>query len=170
MKMRKTFWIIFSVVVAALALWVASGERDLGPWSPRNAPEGDRVVIQVFFSNRAEDPQAAECGRTYPVTRQVSRTSAVARVALEELLKGPTAEEREVGYFTSINDGVRVNLLTIEDGVARADFSARIEEAAGGSCRVAVIRSQIANTLMQFSSVDEAVISVEGRVEEALQP
>lgn len=170
MKVRKTFLVVVLVVATAVVAWAALEERDLGQRSLESVSENDAMTVWVFFSNRAEDPQAAECGRTYPVARQVSRTSAVARVALEELLKGPTAEEREAGYFTSINDDVRVNSLAIEDGVARADFSARIEEAAGGSCRVAAIRSQIANTLTQFPSVDGVVISVEERVEEALQP
>jgi spore germination protein GerM len=94
----------------------------------------------------------------------------VGRAALDELLKGPSVEEKEKGYLTAINEGVKVEKLTIENGVAKADFNSRLEEAVGGSCRVNLIRSQIVNTLMQFSTVKEVVISIEGKTEDILEP
>lgn len=139
------------------------------PSSPTRSPAAT-TRIEVFFSNERFDPGIMECGRTYPVARDIAETSAVGRAALEELLKGPTVEEKAAGYFTSLNDGATVNSLVVQNGVAHADFSARLEENSGGSCRVAAIRSQIANTLKQFPTVNEVVIGVEGRVEDALQP
>lgn len=138
--------------------------------APEPAPVEDAITVKIFFSSRAEDPQIMECNRTYPVERRIAKTPAIGRAALEELLKGPNEEEKAAGYFTSLNDGVRINSLTIVDGVARVDFDARLEEGAGGSCRVAAIRSQIASTLRQFPTVNEVIIGVEGRVEDALQP
>ncbi|GEM_PF-362471 len=140
------------------------------PEANESASTAETMAVQVFFSNNVFDPNVMECNRTYPVFRIIPRTSAVGRASLEELLKGPTAEENAQGYLTSLNDGARVNSLSIRDGVAYVDFDARLEEGAGGSCRVAAIRSQITNTLKQFSTVKEVVISVEGRVEDALQP
>jgi spore germination protein GerM len=40
----------------------------------------------------------------------------------------------------------------------------------GGSCRVSGIRNQIIQTLKQFPTIKNVVISVEGNSEEALQP
>lgn len=41
---------------------------------------------------------------------------------LEELLKGPTSADKEAGFFTSINPGVKIQSLTIENGVTRAEL------------------------------------------------
>ena len=60
--------------------------------------------------------------------------------------------------------------LVIEDGVATADFNARLDEGVAGSAMVMAIRGQIEQTLLQFPTVDEVVISVDGETEEVLQP
>jgi spore germination protein GerM len=54
--------------------------------------------------------------------------------------------------------------------VATADFSKEIEAYGGGSLRVKLLRDQITQTLMQFPTVKQAVIAVEGRTEYVLQP
>jgi spore germination protein GerM len=100
----------------------------------------------------------------------VVKTPNPARAALNELLYGLSWDEANAGYFNSINQGVKINSLNIVDGVARADFDKRMDEAMGGSCRVAAIRAQITQTLMQFPTVKSVVISVDGNSEEALQP
>ena len=85
-------------------------------------------------------------------------------------MKGPTVTEKAAGVFTSINDGVTVKALTIVKGVARVDFDKSLEREVGGSCRVSAIRSQIENTLKQFSSVSSVIISVDGNSQDVLQP
>jgi hypothetical protein len=119
--------------------------------------------------------------------RQVLDTGDLPTTALEELLWGPpprnlagfstaipTPEEvldypgREAGW------GVRVQLrsLTIENGVATADFSQEMRAYGGGSARVQMIRDQISQTLMQFQepAIDQVQIAVEGQTEGVLQP
>ncbi len=128
-----------------------------------------QMVIKAYFSNNQLDPEIS-CIKVFPVERSIPATEAVARAALQELLKGPTAAEQAAGYYSSINSGVDLLDLAIEDGVAKADFSERMEYQMGGSCRVSAIRSQIAETLKQFPTVREVVISVNGRTEDVLQP
>ncbi|MEO8287046.1 MAG: GerMN domain-containing protein [Chloroflexota bacterium] len=60
--------------------------------------------------------------------------------------------------------------LTIEDGVAIADFSGEMKAYGGGSTRVTLIREQIARTLKQFPSIKEVRVAVEGRTEGVLEP
>ena len=50
------------------------------------------------------------------------------------------------------------------------DFDAQLEEGMGGSCRVSAVRAQITETLLQFSEARNVVISVDGRIEDILQP
>ncbi len=94
----------------------------------------------------------------------------VEHATLEALLAGPTEEEEDMGYTTAINEGVSIISLTIEDGVAMADFSSELDEGVAGSAMVMAVRGQIEETLTQFDNIDEVVISVEGETEEILQP
>lgn len=134
------------------------------------ALQPETQTIQVYFGNTKTDPNTMYCERTYPAPRTIAQTQAVARAAIEELLKGPTAEEQTQGFVTSLPSGVVIQKLTIENGVARIDFNETLEYQVGGSCRVAAISSQIRNTLLQFPTVDSVVISINGRTEDILQP
>lgn len=128
----------------------------------------DSMAVNVFFSNTADDPDMLACSRVEPVKRYVARDAQPARHALEELIRGPTIREKSLGFISSIPEGVVVQKLTIQNGVASVDFNSAIE--AGGSCRVVAIRSQVEHTLGQFPTVQSVVISVNGNEEEALQP
>jgi hypothetical protein len=131
------------------------------------APE--KMKVNVFFNNDKLDPQIS-CIKVFSVVRDVKKTEAIGRAALEELLKGPTASEAHDGYSTNINQNVVVQKLTIENGTAFVDFNEQIQFQVGGSCKVSAIRAQITETLKQFSTVKNVVISVNGDIETALQP
>ncbi|NMB48817.1 DUF333 domain-containing protein [Candidatus Kuenenbacteria bacterium] len=136
---------------------------------PVTLPIGEGEIIKVFFNNNELDP-AISCNQVFPVERSIAKTEAVARAALEELLKGPSQSDLDYGYYTNLPSGVTIQKLTIEDGVAKVDFNKKLEEAAGGSCRVSAVRAQITETLKQFSTVKSVVISIDGETEEILQP
>ncbi len=129
----------------------------------------EATTIKIFLNNDKLDPEFS-CNKVFPVEREVVKTQAVARASLEELLKGPTEKEKAEGFFTNINLGVKIQKLTIENGVAKVDFDEQLEFQVGGSCKVAAIRSQITQTLKQFSTVNEVIISINGRTEDILQP
>lgn len=135
-----------------------------------SAPIVKEMTVKVFFSNNKIDRDMMNCEKTYPAERIIPKTEAVARAALEQLLSGPTDKEKQDGFLTSINEGVKIQKLTIEDGVAKVDFNKQIEYQVGGSCRTSAIISQIRETLLQFSTVKSVVISVDGRTEDILQP
>ena len=126
--------------------------------------------LKVFFANSEKDPAMLDCANVYAVERVIPKTLTPARASLEELLKGPSASEKQLGYTTSINPGVKIQKLTIVDGVANVDFDEQLETTVGGSCRVANLRAQITETLKQFSSVTDVIISINGRTEDILQP
>jgi len=127
------------------------------------------MKVQVYFNNNEMDPEFS-CNKVFPVERSVASTPAVARAALNELLAGVTPIEQQNGFFTSINPGVKIQSLVIENGVAKVDFDEQLEFQMGGSCRVSAIRAQITQTLKQFSTVENVIISVNGRTEDILQP
>ena len=125
--------------------------------------------VRVFWGSSRLNPNETDCSATFPGQRTILATTTIAHATLDELLKGPEAGEKRIGYFTSIPDGITVQSLSIKAGVARVDFSSGLN-AVGGSCRVSAIRSQIENTLKQFPTVSSVILSVNGNVDEALQP
>ena len=129
----------------------------------------ETMKVKVYFNNGKLDPEFS-CNKVFPVEREIPKTQAVARAALEELLKGATEDEKERGFFTSINPGVEIQSLTVENGTAKVDFDEQLEFQVGGSCRVSAISAQITRTLKQFLTVDDVIISISGRTEDILQP
>ena len=136
---------------------------------PIKFSQAETITVKAFFNNNNLDPEVT-CVKVFPVERHISKTEGVARAALEELLSGTTIEESTQGYLTSINSGVKIQSLTIIDGVARVDFDEQLEFQMGGSCRVSAIRAQIEETLKQFPTIEEVIISINGRTEDILQP
>lgn len=129
----------------------------------------ETMKVKVYFNNNKLDPEIS-CNKVFSVERTVPKTQSVARIALNELLKGVFQSEKDEGFFTNINSGVKIQSLTIENGTAKVDFDEQLEFQVGGSCRVAAIRAQITETLKQFPTVDSVIISINGRTEDILQP
>ncbi|MFA5128478.1 MAG: GerMN domain-containing protein [Patescibacteria group bacterium] len=137
---------------------------------PANTNAEETMTVKVFFGNSIFDPEVLDCQKNFAVERTIPKTEAVARAALEQLLSGPTDAEKAEGYFTSINPGVKIQSLVVANGIANVDFDEQLEFQVGGSCRVAAIASQIRETLKQFPTVTDVVISINGRTEDILQP
>ncbi|MBI4101685.1 MAG: GerMN domain-containing protein [Candidatus Nealsonbacteria bacterium] len=129
----------------------------------------ESIKVKAFVNTSKMDPEFS-CNKVFPVEREVVKTEAVARAALEELLKGPTRKELAEEFFTSLNPGVKIQRLTVENGTAKVDFDETLQFQVGGSCRVSAIRAQISNTLKQFPTVEDVVISIDNRTEDILQP
>ncbi len=148
-----------------------SGNMTVGSGSTGTSmATGETMMVRAFFGNSVENPSSLVCEAVYPVARTIPRTTTVARAAMEQTLRGVTASESAEGYYTSINEGTQVNSLKIENGVAHVDLSASLNTGVAGACRVTNIRSQITETLKQFSNVKSVVISVNGKTEGILQP
>ena len=128
----------------------------------------EKIKVKAYFNNSKLAPFS--CEEVFSVEREIVKTQAVTRASLEELLRGPTEKEKEKGFFTNINLGVKIQKLTIENGIAKVDFDEQMEFQMGGSCRVTAIRAQIIQTLKQFPTIKDVVISVDGRAEDILQP
>jgi len=161
----------------------SEGTIEVFDYSAKDGTEIDKVIIpikfgyvanalniQVFFANTKRDPQMTNCQKVYPVYRRIAYTKETARAAIEELLKGPTGDEINQGYFTSINPGTQLKSIILKNGKVTVDFDQTLQAGVGGSCKVANIRSQIAETLKQFGTVNSVVISIDGKTEDILQP
>ncbi len=131
----------------------------------------DLMSVKVFFTtSQTAGENDFDCKYLESVSKQVPKSTGVARAALLALLDGPSAEDKNNGFNTTINKNVKINSLTIEEGVAKVDFDEQLQFQVGGSCRVSTIRTQIEQTLKQFPTIKSVIVSVNGDVEQALQP
>ncbi|HLC99362.1 MAG TPA: Gmad2 immunoglobulin-like domain-containing protein [Patescibacteria group bacterium] len=148
--------------------------------SPKDGKEIDKVTrnvtidpglraLEIYFSNSKASPEAI-CETTVPAIRSIVKVEKIGTETLQELLKGPTDEEKALGFATNISPETKLQSFTIEGTEGRPDFSADLDKGVAGSCRVQSIASQIKNTLMQFSTLKTVRISIEGRTEGILQP
>ncbi|MFA6305469.1 MAG: GerMN domain-containing protein [Candidatus Gracilibacteria bacterium] len=129
------------------------------------------LTVKVYFNNPETDPNwEFECSNVLAVEREILYTKAVALATINELLKGPTAAEKAKGYVSNINSGVKVQKLTIENSTAKIDFNDQLQYQVGGSCKTSAIIAQIKQTLKQFPTVKNVIISINGETEAILQP
>ncbi len=129
-------------------------------------PKMETMSVKPFWNNG----EKFECEKVDKSERVVAKNIETAKTAIYELLKGPNVEEQKTGFTTSIPTGASLESIKIEGGVAYADFDKILDEGVSGSCRVSAIRAQITETLKQFETIKKVIISVEGNVDEALQP
>ena len=165
MKKIILIGVLVLAFVAGFLVWKYGVEEK----SKELETEVETIKVKAYFNNDKMDPEFS-CNKVFPVERKIPKTQAVARAALEELLKGSTDDEKKQGFFTNINPDVKIQKLFIEDEIAKVDFDEQLEFQVGGSCRVAAIRAQITETLKQFPTVKDVIISIDGRAEDILQP
>lgn len=147
-------------------------EKDKTFLLPVKVKKTESQEVKVYFGNLAlsATSEQDECKRVYPIIRYVQKTEEVAKTALEELLKGPTEEEKSKGYFTNIPMGSKLNSISIVSEGAKADFGQTVQSG-GGSCSMAGRVAQIEATLKQFPTVNSITISVDGKTgAEIFQP
>ncbi|TFB09098.1 hypothetical protein E3V08_01170 [Candidatus Atribacteria bacterium MT.SAG.1] len=140
--------------------------------SSPDSKEVDRIKVKIYFLISDEYCLNVDL---VPVGRIVKNDLAekLAWTVLEQLFNGPIEEDSEkLDLWTAIPKGVKVNSVEIDNGVARIDLSLELQSYGGGSFSVFYIREQIERTLKEFPSIEEVVITVEGKSEKdgVLQP
>lgn len=131
----------------------------------------ETMSVKAFFAvNEAKDGSIVDCSKVEAVTRIIPKTLAVAEAAIRELLKGPIGNEASGEVIqTSIPAGTVLQKIEIRSGTAYVDFNSALEQG-GGSCSMAARSAQIEQTLKQFPTIQNVVISIDGRTEDILQP
>ena len=141
----RTSRLVFLIALLAALLAVAAGAEARGG--------GDERAVTVFFTR----------GELFgPVQRELRDPEAPLATAVGGLLAGPTAAERARGFRTAVPAGTALRGVSIEDGVATVDLSARF--AAGGS--TASVRTRLAQlvfTATQFPTVTAVRLLLDGR-------
>lgn len=132
-----------------------------------SSTEKKMMTLKIYFPNsKMATGDTANCQKVFPVNRSVVETIAPARASLLELFKGPTAEEKELGFSTILSPDIKIQKLTIGEGVAMVDVSTLTKEEGTNQCEKDSARGEITETLKQFLTVDKVSISVDGVTEE----
>jgi spore germination protein GerM len=157
---RKTLWIL-GLVFAALCILIVV--LALIPRSIENGAKytGEMMTVKAFYGNSELDPEL-DCTKVYAVDKLVPKTEDAIKLTLDELLKGPTYAEKQKGYFTSLNPGILVQGFNVKNGTAYVDFSNKLTEDAPETCRTIAMKAEITETLLQFPTIKNVVISVGG--------
>jgi len=140
-------------------------EADFVDEEARERFDPEAGEITVYFMEVVEGQE-----QIVSVVREIPTDVEAERAAIENLLEGPSSEEKEEGLTTSIPEGTELLSIEIEDGLATVNFNEKLQEGVAGSAWVISIRDQIEKTLIQFNSVENVLILVEGESEDILQP
>ncbi|OGC03396.1 hypothetical protein A2276_00570 [candidate division WOR-1 bacterium RIFOXYA12_FULL_43_27] len=112
--------------------------------------------IKVYF---LKDEKLAAVER--PPLKNVSPLIIVA----QSLGKGPTAEERKLGYYTEIPKGAHINKVDRQGKLATVDFNLALESYGGGATRVEGMIGQIVYSFTGLPGINEVKITVNGKDE-----
>jgi germination protein M len=161
----KIALIVVSLVVLGGSAGVIYASRDsagavsLGPAPNVAAPttRSDTTLpapasLEVWFARGEE---------LVSVRRTHEATPRVATAAIEELLEGPTQEERAAGFNSAIPAGTRLLGISIKNGVATIDLTSEYQSG-GGSLSMQVRLGQVVYTLTQFPTVKTVSFRLDG--------
>lgn len=148
-------------------------DDDKGPGNAADSGENPRedeedaeertVKITLYFGDKKaiESGDPTELGYVTPVVRELPHTTAVLRLALQELIRGPLPGEgdlvRTVPATTKILD------VKVEDGIAYIDFSSElIADSPGGTLGGAYLIQSLIYTATEFPTVKTVLVTVKG--------
>lgn len=144
--------------------------------APSVQPSPDEIAVKAYFVmvGDVEDSPTP----LVAVNREVPRTAAVAAAAMEQLLNGPTDEERahdlRLGTIgTLIPDGTRLLGIAIDNGNATVDVSGEFASGAALGEDVAEAwawrLAQVTYTLTQFPTIESVSFKVDGKPTMAIE-
>ncbi|MCM8784767.1 MAG: GerMN domain-containing protein [Candidatus Omnitrophica bacterium] len=139
---------IFIVLVIILGLWKISEKF------------AEKTNIYIFLTRQENNKIIVE-----PVKRKIiyyGRIENKIENAMNELIKGPTEEEKESGFFTCLNRNTKILYVNIEGDTLNLDFSKEVEEGGGTSLMEARI-AQIVCTGTQFPEIKKVRFLIEGK-------
>ena len=123
-----------------------------GPSSSPSATPVETMVVDAWF---VKDEKLAV------VHREVPRTVAVLRAAIEELLRGITFTDASYGLSTAIPAETELRGVDLADGTATIDLSSAFESG-GGSLSMMARMAQLVFTATQFPTVERVELWLDG--------
>lgn len=130
------------------------------------APTQKKRTIKVYYTNEKFNGGISDCGKVFPVTRKVPATASVAKAALEQLFRGPSASEKAAGYVSTFSEVTKSILIgvRVKKGTAYVNLKdfRQIIPNTSASCASELFLAEMDTTLKQFPSIKRAVYAIEG--------
>lgn len=141
-KKTLIYSIILTILAASLSLYACT----------------QKVDVSIYFASYSDNQSYL-----VPETREISKDADFYKSVIEELIKGPESSE----LYPTIPSNVRVNSVTVSEGLATVDFSKEIitnaEEIPHSSTTEILAIFSIVNTLTNFEEIKNVRIMVEGQ-------
>lgn len=132
---------------------VAESDSATNPPLPADAPP-TKMKVKLYFGY--ED-------RVIAVEREVPYSQAVAKTAMLELLKGPSATElKGLALHSEIPKGTKILGVVLKGHTARVDLSNEFDDG-GGTLSMTMRLAQVVYTLAQYSTIDDVEFYMDGK-------
>ena len=123
------------------------------------------VTVKVFYNNSNLNPNSIDCSQVYPLERIVPESANISEVTLQELVKGPTNEEKSQGYISWFSDKTRdiIKNVKTENGIAYVNLSdiRELIPNASASCGSTEFIAEIENSLKQFPNIKKVIFAID---------
>lgn len=187
--LTSTIWLLLVLVVALSAVTgcksktaekvPASDAESTAPEisAPATAsPDGDVAGGDEGATTQAATPPASKTpskmkvklyfgyeDRVLAIEREVPYSQAVAKTAMTELLKGPSAEEMKgLALHSEIPKGTKLLGVTMSGRTARVDLSEKFDDG-GGTLSMTMRLAQVVYTLTQYSTIESVEFYMNGK-------
>lgn len=133
----------------------STGTPDSTPASSQPTPSPGTTQVTIYYL-----VSGADALHLAPERHKVTRTQAIAKAALEELVHG-TAQDTD--HSTPFPRAARINSVTVRDKVATVDWSAEVLTANAGAETEALGIQSVVYTLTEFPTIAKVRFTVEGK-------
>lgn len=125
------------------------------------------TTLNAYFPDAKQNTTHA-CDVVFPLTRTVAETSAAARASLRELVNGLSDDELARGFTSALPVGFAVNSVALSGGDVTVDVNDLVTR--GTLCQQKTIRAQIEQTLLQFPTIGNVTITIDGDPKRIFKP
>lgn len=130
--------------------------------APTTAAEQMVKIVLIELEGNGQSGPLVGCGDSaIPINVTIPRTQGVLRAALERLFSAKQQFYGESGYYNALyQSDLRVDQVVIEQGTATIHLSGSV--VLGGTCDAPRVQAQIEQTALQFSTVSDVEVFVNG--------
>ena len=140
------------------------GGTVVGEEDPAEDEEEGSASVELWYAIPTDTPDGAGI---FPVHRDIPAVTGIGAATLELWLEGPGAAEKKAGIRATIPAGTELLGLTIDDGTAIVDLSSEFESPGTGSFGESMLLAELAYTITQFPTVDQALLKIDGEFKDS---
>ena len=142
---------------------------DLKKESQEIGTQDEETSVSVFFNNSKYNPNSQDCSKVFAVKRSVKEQEDMITLVLNELFKGPLAEEKNKNYhsiFTENTKDILISAKKIDNTVYinLKDIRGIIPNA-NSSCNISHFFASVNSTLKQFGNINNVIFAIDGNPE-----